>query len=561
MEDDYADGCYGLIVLTGINVHLDLFWSTDAYGSYGTLILGTHYCGQRDGYGSLMQGCYECFIIRFNNLVVLHGSLAMPANICVCYLDESYRVVSWFVSMEVSREGYLEVLGNNMCLRAGLTPLSKVKDIIYNGSWNWPVVLIEKYPFLATCSVPIVNGSPDAIGLPFGFGSARLGSYDCIASIARSVFMFHDALGAIPINNPATFETLDNAFSWSCKALGIGVLFLFTGVKLNSSSLILVIDCIMSSIRLKLMSCKFKRSKDGETMARKLKGRCVWNLTVTKNTAWCWKSIMKLRDKIRDFVGIRVGNGRDCFIWFDKWHSNGPLSKIITHNLLSSYDIDVTDKLVDWIDNGKWTWPNEWFRRFNDVINIPVPILNELNDKAIWFNKKYEVMDFSVKEACNVLRTDMPSVMWYKHVWYTQCIPRHAFILWLAFKGRLKTQDRVKIMAKLDDVSNIWAEVISGVCIKKPSNSIWSVIQRLVLGASVYFIWQERNVRLFDSKNRSVDVVLNIIVNTVRLKLLSLNLKWSRDVGTAAKVWHLPNLGLKGNNLFVDNMVIDDRSA
>ncbi|GJV95336.1 RNA-directed DNA polymerase, eukaryota, reverse transcriptase zinc-binding domain protein [Tanacetum coccineum] len=263
----------------------------------------------------------------------------------------------------------------------------------------------------------------------------------------------------------------------------------------------------------------------------RLKGRCVWNLTVTKNTAWCWKSIMKLRDKIRDFVGIRVGNGRDCFIWFDKWHSNGPLSKIITHNLLSSYDIDVTDKLVDWIDNGKWTWPNEWFRRFNDVLNIHVPILNELNDKAIWFNKKYEAMDFSVKEACNVLRTDMPSVMW------------------------------VKIMAKLDDVSNIWAEVIFGVCIKKPSNSIWSVIQRLVLGAFVYFIWQERNVRLFDSKYISVDVVLNIIVNTVRLKLLSLNLKWSRDVGIASKVWHLPNLGLQGNNLFVDNMVIDDRSA
>ncbi|GKD51587.1 hypothetical protein Tco_1280563 [Tanacetum coccineum] len=100
------------------------------------------------------------------------------------------------------------------------------------------------------------------------------------------------------------------------------------------------------------------------------------------------------------------------------------------------------------------------------------------------------------------------------------------------------------------------------VCIKKPSNSIWSVIQRLMLGAFVNFICQERNVILFDSKNRSVDVVLNIIVNTVRLKLLSLNLKWSRDVGTAAKVWHLPNLDLKGNNLFMDkwSLLIDLRN-
>ncbi|GJY69228.1 hypothetical protein Tco_0472210 [Tanacetum coccineum] len=122
MEDDYGDGCYGLIVLTGINVRLDLFWGliiavNGWLWKLWNLNFRDSLLWSTDGYGSLMQGCYECFIIRFNNLVVLHGSLAMPANICVCYLDESYRVVSWFVSMEVSREGYLEVLGNNMCLR------------------------------------------------------------------------------------------------------------------------------------------------------------------------------------------------------------------------------------------------------------------------------------------------------------------------------------------------------------------------------------------------------------------------------------------------------------
>nr|GEV47968.1 hypothetical protein [Tanacetum cinerariifolium] len=40
--------------------------------------------------------------------------------------------------------------------------------------------------------------------------------------------------------------------------------------------------------------------------------------------------------------------------------------------------------------------------------------------------------------------------------------------------------------------------------------------------------------------------------------MLSLDLKWSRDVGIAAKVWNLPNLGLKGSYRFVDHMDIDD---
>ncbi|GJW68181.1 hypothetical protein Tco_0122605 [Tanacetum coccineum] len=69
----------------------------------------------------------------------------------------------------------------------------------------------------------------------------------------------------------------------------------------------------------------------------------------------------------------------------------------------------------------------------------------------------------------------------------------------------------------------------------------------------------KKNLRLFGSKSRTVDVVLNLIINTIRFRLLSLNVKRSKDVGIAAKVWHLPYLGLKGDYVFIDNMDIDDR--
>lgn len=147
----------------------------------------------------------------------------------------------------------------------------------------------------------------------------------------------------------------------------------------------------------------------------RLKGGCVWNLVVPNSTSWSWKQIMKLRDKICDYVGFKIGNGRGCFIWFDRWHSNGPLSKLISHNLLASYGIDVKDKVADWIDNNNWKC-SDWYRRFDSVIDVPVPNLNEFNDKAVWFNKKNEVMNFSVKEVCNVIRRDVPDVLWYKHV-------------------------------------------------------------------------------------------------------------------------------------------------
>lgn len=114
-------------------------------------------------------------------------------------------------------------------------------------------------------------------------------------------------------------------------------------------------------------------------------------------------------------------------------------------------------------------------------------------------------------------------MIWYKHIWYSQCIPRHAFISWVAVKGRLKTKDRLakwfnvpdltcnlchsdneshshlfftceysrrlwerlKTMAKLDSLGDSLAGIISGLSNKPANNSVWSVIQRLVFGAAI----------------------------------------------------------------------------
>ncbi|PWA76510.1 reverse transcriptase zinc-binding domain-containing protein [Artemisia annua] len=117
---------------------------------------------------------------------------------------------------------------------------------------------------------------------------------------------------------------------------------------------------------------------------------------------------------------------------------------------------------------------------------------------------------------------------------------------------------KLKIMAKLDNVSDVWAEVISAVCVRNASNSIWSIVQRLVFGAVVYFIWQERNIRLFEGKDRSMNTIFKQITNIVRLRLLSLNIKWSSEVCKVAEIWDLPGLGRKGAMGVTDDMDIDD---
>ncbi|PWA42720.1 Phytosulfokine [Artemisia annua] len=78
-------------------------------------------------------------------------------------------------------------------------------------------------------------------------------------------------------------------------------------------------------------------------------------------------------------------------------------------------------------------------------------------------------------------------------------------------------------------------DVISASHINK---SIWSVIQRLVLGAVVYVIWQERNLRIFQGKSRNEDVTCGIIKELVRFKLMSLKLKGSVQTLKAAEIWN-----------------------
>ncbi|GKE32089.1 hypothetical protein Tco_1451411 [Tanacetum coccineum] len=53
-----------------------------------------------------------------------------------------------------------------------------------------------------------------------------------------------------------------------------------------------------------------------------------------------------------------------------------------------------------------------------------------------------------------------------------------------------------------------------------------STIAKLVVVASTYFIWQERNNRMFKKSKRSLDQVVDCIINLVRLKLMT---RWKKS--------------------------------
>ncbi|GKB31530.1 RNA-directed DNA polymerase, eukaryota, reverse transcriptase zinc-binding domain protein, partial [Tanacetum coccineum] len=147
----------------------------------------------------------------------------------------------------------------------------------------------------------------------------------------------------------------------------------------------------------------------------KLKGKSFLEVCKDVNDSWGWRNILKLRNELRQHLFKKVGNGETTSIWFDQWTGIGALTK------------------------------------FPLIYQLPAIVLNQDNiDVLIWKSNDGTLSKFFVRQAYYDLHNTSEVVPWSKLVWFSQNIPKYAFILWLAIKGTLTTQDKVKRWGSFD---------------------------------------------------------------------------------------------------------------
>ncbi|GKB05063.1 reverse transcriptase domain, reverse transcriptase zinc-binding domain protein [Tanacetum coccineum] len=95
----------------------------------------------------------------------------------------------------------------------------------------------------------------------------------------------------------------------------------------------------------------------------------------------------------------------------------------IVSNKESLWAIFSNHVFADLISNGMWNWPSACF---------------------------------SVKCAWEALRSRGHEVTWYSTIWFSNCIPRHAFQLWLIMRRSLRTQDKLKPWDVGDSIDLSW---------------------------------------------------------------------------------------------------------
>ncbi|GKC04454.1 homeodomain-like protein [Tanacetum coccineum] len=190
---------------------------------------------------------------------------------------------------------------------------------------------------------------------------------------------------------------------------------------------------------------------------------------------------------------------------------------------------------------------------------------------------------FSVKAAWEAFRPRGNEVTWHRIVWFSNNIPRHAFHLWLVMRKSLKTHDKLRQLDVGGDLNLSTLRCV--LCDSQPdshehllfecqfSSKVWLYIRHLagmdivparledivdflqpsashhtaegtigilLLAASSYFIWSERNNRTFKQIKRSPEDIRDIIMVTVRLKLITIKFKNTLKVNQLLSTWKMP---------------------
>ena len=163
---------------------------------------------------------------------------------------------------------------------------------------------------------------------------------------------------------------------------------------------------------------------------------------------------------------------------------------------------------------------------------------------------------FSSSATWKQIRQQQDTVQWTKLVWFTQGVPRFAFITWLAFKYRLATGQRTRKWGLLQGclfcgqpeesrdhlyfacpyTYTLWLQVVGNLFGVEPDPD-WEItilqmlsgtyvrltfiLLRLVLQVTIYFIWRERNDRKHNNAAKQVAQLARLIDKTVRNRIMS----------------------------------------
>ncbi|GJY39240.1 putative RNA-directed DNA polymerase, eukaryota, reverse transcriptase zinc-binding domain protein [Tanacetum coccineum] len=235
----------------------------------------------------------------------------------------------------------------------------------------------------------------------------------------------------------------------------------------------------------------------------------IWSILTSRESLWVkWIHSYKLRG--RSFWDVPcLGDVDIC-----------PLKNMLTNRDIVRAGFSISSSVSSIISNGNWRWPPDWEVRFPVLFHIQVSMIQSDREDVIrWRDRDGVFRPFYMACAWESIRLRADVVPWHSVIWFPHCIPRHAIHLWLV------VWSQIRVLIDMNNIDPRIEDVLAFIIPISKSKSVVNIISQIVLAATTYYLWNERNSRLFKKKIALVDQVVQVICHIFRLKLVSFKFK------------------------------------
>ncbi|KAL2235448.1 UNVERIFIED_CONTAM: hypothetical protein Sindi_1277000 [Sesamum indicum] len=294
----------------------------------------------------------------------------------------------------------------------------------------------------------------------------------------------------------------------------------------------------------------------------RLHNTSIWTIN-EKGGSWGWRKLLRLRSSILPMTEFLIGEGRSFYLWKDPWHHLGPLITRYPRGP-SLLGLDESTKLQVVINEGQWQWPFITDLECMEIIYI-LPQIHGGDDRINW---RFSEGRPTTQSLYRLFCPPGPKVGWSSLLSGSLKIPRHNFILWLAIQEKLPTTDKpwmthlggcilcdegaaethnhmffrcrysrgclaaIRHHIRFAWPNREWTRDVEWASRKWRGKHIVNIAYRALLGACIYHIWRERNLRRFEHTHRPEAVLATCIIEDVRQRIISINL--SSSISTCA---------------------------
>ena len=237
-----------------------------------------------------------------------------------------------------------------------------------------------------------------------------------------------------------------------------------------------------------------------------------------------------------------------------------------------------TARVCEIIRDGSWRWPlansPELLSLKETTFSFTKPA-TQRKDKILWIPARSGL--FSITSAWNQLREKRTLVPWRNLIWFHGRTPKHAFILWMAVKGKLNTQDRLhnpvpgilclycgnqlethnhlffnclvtqQVWALTQQKGGFqvpslpWENLVGWMSNNWRGNSLERKIKKLCLATTVYILWNERNRRFHDGSISRMEDIFQAIVVQIRQRISTYKSEDSVVNRAQQALWSFPD--------------------